>query len=349
MKRLAFFGDKQEQGLVSLEPTAHVKNLMKYFFPFLSPKRALWVHPSFSSISGMSSLSLINTPLSFVIQLPFASKSTGCSCTCTSAPLRAYPGLGFSGLPSFSSISLLLAFPFWVAPGLAGAFLDLPALPTHRSPVLGTPGGHGSPLLMPLPHTFGDGRRADPTNRLYLGHGAHTHQGSAISRHPRGSHGAEAQLEKATGGRGQLPPSTPAPRLAARLWNLPWRWGCAVVAIGERGRADPEPNAEGAPLCRRGRRTHLRRSPSAGHHRDPTGSRRDGGAGSRPPPPSLAGPAGSPAAAAPGERGQPDSPAGGSPRGGAAAAPSRRARPPRRSRFPAGPHGRHARPVDAAG
>lgn len=94
MKRLAFFGDKQEQGLVSLEPTAHVKNLMKYFFPFLSPKGALWVHPSFSSISGMSSLSLINTPLTFVIQLPFASKSTGCSCTCTSAPSEGLPWAG---------------------------------------------------------------------------------------------------------------------------------------------------------------------------------------------------------------------------------------------------------------
>lgn len=68
MKRLALFGEKQEQGLVGLETPVHVRNLMQCFFPSLPPKRVLWVQGNFSSVSGMSSQSLVNTPLTLVMQ-----------------------------------------------------------------------------------------------------------------------------------------------------------------------------------------------------------------------------------------------------------------------------------------
>lgn len=109
-------------------------------------------------------------------------------------PLRAYPGLGFSGLPSFPSVSHLLAFPFWMALGLTSAFL-LPGIWT----------------LLFSPHTglrFWDtGGRSPSTGRSLtpLCDGRHRQRDVPWSLHPhtprlcqlqhlQSSHGAEAPM-----------------------------------------------------------------------------------------------------------------------------------------------------------
>lgn len=155
----------------------------------------------------MSSQCLVNTPLTLLIQLPFASKSVAVAAPAPQPPLRAYPGLGLSGLPPFSSTSPLLAFPFLDGSWphrcfLATRYLDLPALPTQRSPVLGTL-GRCSPLHVPLPHTLRNGHRAAIANRLYLGHRTLTHTKGLPARGTfGGSHGAEVPLEKPPGAEG---------------------------------------------------------------------------------------------------------------------------------------------------
>lgn len=191
MKRFTLLGEKQEQGLVGLATSAHVRNSMQYFFPFLPPKWSL----------GTSQFSLCfwdeqpvpgkhTFDFTYPAEGQFTSKSVAVAAPAPQPPLRAYPGLGLSGLPPFSSTSPLLAFPFLDGSWphrcfLATRYLDLPALPTQRSPVLGTL-GRCSPLHVPLPHTLRNGHRAAIANRLYLGHRTHTHQGSASPRHLRG-------------------------------------------------------------------------------------------------------------------------------------------------------------------
>ena len=58
---------------------------MQYFSPFFPPKEALWVQAIFSSISGIISKSLVNTPRGSICPVALYPQVGGCSCTRTTA------------------------------------------------------------------------------------------------------------------------------------------------------------------------------------------------------------------------------------------------------------------------
>lgn len=90
MKRLTLLGEKQEQGLVGLATSAHVRNSMQYFFPFLPPKWSL----------GTSQFSLCfwdeqpvpgKHTFDFTYPAALRLQVSGCSCTRTSAASEGLP------------------------------------------------------------------------------------------------------------------------------------------------------------------------------------------------------------------------------------------------------------------
>lgn len=176
------------------------------YVSFLPPKGALWMQAFFSSIPGIASKSLVNTPRGSICPAALYLKVS--SCTRTTAASEAShsfllwgedantpllcPGslLSAAGLCPTSLPGTLASAPpglqlslsqshftsTTVSPGLPGAFLSPIArcsvhasLPTCRSPIPSTPGGR-SPLYTPLPPTISSARSYQPaTLRTRLG------------------------------------------------------------------------------------------------------------------------------------------------------------------------------------
>lgn len=300
-KRLAFFGEKQEQGLVGLETPAHVRNLTQYFFPFLPPRGTLWVQADFLSISGMGSQSLVTTPLTLLIQLlPFASKSAAVAAPTPQPPLRAHPGRGSLGfhfsvhltpvglslsawLPASRALSCHQAPDTWIFLLFPHAGLPFSAQREDAHPSTGrslTPSGMAAVPWSSRSHT----PRVPRVPRVC----------QPSPRHLRGQPRCRSPAGKAEGSSRRRRPRRAWP---PRLWNLPWRLGMSCGGNGRARASRPRAARRGNPA--------VRFPPRQGSGKAPAPSL------SPSLPPSLRRPSGRPGSRCPGGKGAAGPPGGG--------------------------------------